>query len=1177
MAAVGRAGLVDPRLVKVRAGERGSGWAVGARGVLTARHVVGPFLDKQVDMCLAVPSPAPGASAFGCDVIWQDVDQDLALLAVNQAQLAEWALVVGPGLGPPLAEPGTGGLSAEAVGYPDATVEHDYPNPDLVLGWLRPPGGAVAGLMPFDVDGSVPDNSLLWQGMSGAAVRDRPHGRLLGVVIKVDKDRQQRRLYVRPLPDPAVDAGFSSALIEVGAKPVLEAVNAPDIRRLLAVWDQTGRPPAVREVPLDAFGARKARTDIDTHGNPYYPYVGRHLDSDLATALDRRASGTETRVLLLVGEAMTGKSRTGAHALQVHPALSARPLLVPQQGADLRDVIDLAPAGGAVLWLDDLQTFAAGLSQGAVRYWQSRPDIVAVATLRSDLLSSLQGDPSLRPAWTLIDDEDLVEQFPLPTEWSAQDQEELAGAEDAVRGKVADGIPLGEVLAAAQELRDRLEVAEPFQRALAFTVIDWARTGLTLRLPETEAEELWVTYLSHRDTAVLKNQTRSKRHDHFLDAVDWACAPIPGTAAMLVARNDDGLLAEDYLVAQRTAAQQAIAHPIWQAALRQAQAADVSATIFTLGFNAANAEVLDIAREAWEPLAVGETEEAPMAARNLGVILKRIGDLDGARAAFQRASESDNPQAKAGASISLAILLEEQGDLAGARAAYQKAIDSDHPQYSPQAAFGLGRLQERQEDVAGARAAYQKAIDSDHPEYAPAAAIRLGDLLSKHEDVEGAKAAYQAAVDTGEPYHAINAALGLALELIAHGDKDGGLAIYRKTNVSGGVNPFGDGDPKALDSGYADRAPEAAFALGNLLADEGDPVEAKAAYQKAIDSGHSQYAPRAEYGLGTLLLHQGDKAGAKAAYQKAADSDDATAAPWAELILGMMLAEEGKVVEAKANYQKAIDSGHPDAAPAATYNLGLLQARQEDTVGAKANYQKAIDSGHTDHAPAAEVALGRLLAEQGDTVGAQAAYQKAIDSGHTDHAPAAEVALGRLLAEQGDVVGAQAAYQKAKAAYQKAIGSGITDHAVAAEVNLGLLLITQGDAAGGKAAFQKAIDSDHPDYAPVAMMNLAELYAAEGDLRSAKRLLGQASSAGLDNAGNYLAILEDHECDPVPSPPVEAVRVSAEAGDTDSMNFLGLHALRHGSHEEARSWWTRSAAAGDALAALLIAQTAESK
>ena len=151
-------------------------------------------------------------------------------------------------------------------------------------------------------------------------------------------------------------------------------------------------------------------------------------------------------------------------------------------------------------------------------------------------------------------------------------------------------------MAAAQELRDRLAVANPFQKALAFTVIDWSRTGLTVRLSQMQAEELWIGYLSRKHAAVFQNQARDKRHEDFLQAVEWTCEAIPGTAAMLVTRNDDGLLAEDYLVAQRTAAQQEIPHPLWQEALNQAQATESPATIYTLGYNAATAEVLDIAR-----------------------------------------------------------------------------------------------------------------------------------------------------------------------------------------------------------------------------------------------------------------------------------------------------------------------------------------------------------------------------------------------------------------------------------------------------------------------------------------------------------------------------------------------------------------------------------------------------
>lgn len=54
--------LVDRRLVKVRAGGRGAGWAIGTRGVLTARHVIAPFLNATVAYCLAVPDPRPGGA-----------------------------------------------------------------------------------------------------------------------------------------------------------------------------------------------------------------------------------------------------------------------------------------------------------------------------------------------------------------------------------------------------------------------------------------------------------------------------------------------------------------------------------------------------------------------------------------------------------------------------------------------------------------------------------------------------------------------------------------------------------------------------------------------------------------------------------------------------------------------------------------------------------------------------------------------------------------------------------------------------------------------------------------------------------------------------------------------------------------------------------------------------------
>lgn len=107
------------------------------------------------------------------------------------------------------------------------------------------------------------------------------------------------------------------------------------------------------------------------------------------------------------------------------------------------------------------------------------------------------------------------------------------------------------------------------------------------------------------------------------------------------------------------------------------------------------------------------------------------------------------------------------------------------------------------------------------------------------------------------------------------------------------------------------------------------------------------------------------------------------------------------------------------------------------------------------------------------------------------------------------------------------------------------------------------------------LVSLAELYAAEGDLSSAKRLLSQARSAGRDIADKYLTLV-DHERGLACRPAVEAVRATTNESDTDGVNFLGLHALYHGSRQVARSWWAQSAAAGDIIATLLIAQTDQS-
>jgi hypothetical protein len=82
--------VAPAQLVNIRAGARGSGWAVGATGVLTARHVVEPYLANPFDAktnpngvrCRAVASGPAAVTSFQCDVLWSNQALDLALLRI---------------------------------------------------------------------------------------------------------------------------------------------------------------------------------------------------------------------------------------------------------------------------------------------------------------------------------------------------------------------------------------------------------------------------------------------------------------------------------------------------------------------------------------------------------------------------------------------------------------------------------------------------------------------------------------------------------------------------------------------------------------------------------------------------------------------------------------------------------------------------------------------------------------------------------------------------------------------------------------------------------------------------------------------------------------------------------------------------------------------------------------
>ncbi|MDQ0871098.1 tetratricopeptide (TPR) repeat protein [Arthrobacter sp. V1I9] len=302
-------------------------------------------------------------------------------------------------------------------------------------------------------------------------------------------------------------------------------------------------------------------------------------------------------------------------------------------------------------------------------------------------------------------------------------------------------------------------------------------------------------------------------------------------------------------------------------------------------------------------------------------------------------------------------------------------------------------------------------------------------------------------------------------------------------------------------------------------------AEAAAALQKTVDRGDPDDAPRAAVTLGTLRLESGDPAGAQRAFQAAKDSGHPEYAPRGAVLVGIRLMEAGDWDRARRAFEQAITSHHPQHAPSAWVMKGMLLEKQANPAAANAAYRTAIDSGNPEYAPLAAVGLGLLLQRQGDAIGAQKAYQTAIDSEHPDHAPFAMLLTGEYL--------------------------------------------TGGDLQSRERFRNTAARYGNPD----VLVSLAELYIAEQEVPTARRLLQQAAVLGNNVAAHSLQLFglpDTHTATSDAAP--KALLESAEENDTDSMNMLGLLAAVHGDVLEARSWWTKSASERDMIAPLLLSR-----
>ena len=323
----------------------GSGYRLGDRLVLTARHAIAPALAGPGGRVLV--RPADVTEWQPARVEWQDASADAALIAVEdedwQAPGRESVLRWG--------EPtGSDPVPCATVGFPWASARPGRARDTAhVYGQLAPLGQLRQGRLDLDVASASPlarEGGSPWAGMSGAGVIADSH--LVGM-ITADPARYQDRLVAVPASSLLSDPGFRARLAAHGVPAEAAPVGAGWHLRL-AGGQAVSLAPPYRPV------SGRFRPALPTLLRPEHglvPFLGRQHLLDQIAGWCQGPPGTP--VLLVTGGGGSGKTRLGREACvqmlmagwdagladDQHPACAGtdrlqRPTLLVVDDADLR-------------------------------------------------------------------------------------------------------------------------------------------------------------------------------------------------------------------------------------------------------------------------------------------------------------------------------------------------------------------------------------------------------------------------------------------------------------------------------------------------------------------------------------------------------------------------------------------------------------------------------------------------------------------------------------------------------------------------------------------------------------------------------------------------------------------------------------------------------------------------
>jgi hypothetical protein len=230
------------RLALIRSGDAdgflrvGTGYLIGPRLVLTARHVVEESKGTpwaQIDVRVGHPQD-PDVHRCRASVRWTHPEgRDVALLLLDDEvrvpERVRWGRPVG-----------NAPLPYQGLGYPSATFRDGQHKVEHLRGKLPPQAGGVGAQDLYALDQEFApdtraDGEQAWSGASGSAVFCHDH--LVGVVIHDDHAFANRRLHACPARTFTGDPAFAGLLQRYGDGP-------PEVVDIPAIPPPDRRPPS---------------------------------------------------------------------------------------------------------------------------------------------------------------------------------------------------------------------------------------------------------------------------------------------------------------------------------------------------------------------------------------------------------------------------------------------------------------------------------------------------------------------------------------------------------------------------------------------------------------------------------------------------------------------------------------------------------------------------------------------------------------------------------------------------------------------------------------------------------------------------------------------------------------------------------------------------------------------